>query len=128
MAYFVSEVGVFNYGILPNVWLGVTVENRRAAYERLPVLMGIPAAKRFVSCEPLLEYVCLELWRSRVDWVIAGCESGGKRRHAEEYWFISLYLESETYGIPFFLKQMEIDGKVVKMPELDGKTWSEMPK
>jgi protein gp37 len=44
---------------LPNVWIGVTVENQRAAEERIPLLLQTPAAVRFLSCEPLLEQVDL---------------------------------------------------------------------
>jgi protein gp37 len=41
----------------PNVWLGVTIENQKSANDRLPIVLNIPAAVRFLSCEPLLEYV-----------------------------------------------------------------------
>jgi len=47
---------------LPNVWLGVSVEDQRAANERIPVLLQCPAAVRFVSCEPLLGPVDLYRW------------------------------------------------------------------
>ena len=44
---------------LPNVWLGVSVENQATANERIPLLVETPATMRFVSCEPLLEPVDL---------------------------------------------------------------------
>ena len=47
---------------LPNVWLGVSVENQRAADERIPLLLKTPAAMRFVSCEPLLGPISLDRW------------------------------------------------------------------
>lgn len=47
-----------------------------------------------------------------LNWVIAGCESGPKRRHSEQAWFESLAVQCRMAGIPFFMKQMEIDGKV----------------
>jgi protein gp37 len=76
---------------LPNVWLGVSVEDQRAADERIPLLLETPAAVRFLSCEPLLGPVDLkgylpfqvELpprpdryfgWRRGIDWVIVGGE------------------------------------------------------
>ena len=46
---------------LPNVWLGVTVENQEAADERIPLLLQMPAAVRFLSCEPLLGAITLPL-------------------------------------------------------------------
>lgn len=50
---------------LPNVWLGVSVEDQRAADERIPLLLHIPAAVRFLSCEPLLEDVDIGNWLQR---------------------------------------------------------------
>lgn len=47
---------------LPNIWLGVRVENQQAANERIPVLLDIPAAKHFVLCEPLLGPIDLRSW------------------------------------------------------------------
>jgi protein gp37 len=75
---------------LPNVWLGVTVENQRFADERIPLLLETPAALRFLSCEPLLGPLDLRRWLglrgvyemeqlkpALIDWVIAGGESAG---------------------------------------------------
>jgi protein gp37 len=115
---------VFPNRPLPNVWLGVTAENQAMAEERVPVLLSIPAAVRFVSCEPCLGPVKLDnpsapLLRG-LQWVIAGGESGPKRRPSDPEWFRSLRDQCAAAGVPFFLKQMEVDGRVVKMPELDG--------
>jgi protein gp37 len=63
-----------------------------------------------------------------IDWVIAGCESGPGARPAETDWFRSLRDQCQAAGVPFFLKQMMVDGRLVKMPELDGKVWDEVPK
>jgi len=71
---------------LPNVWLGVSVENQHFADERIPLLLRTPAAVRFLSCEPLLGRLALapflpetlgDLRSSGIDWVIAGGESAG---------------------------------------------------
>jgi len=111
------------------------------ADERIPILLQTPATIRFVSCEPLLEKIDLKKYLYEefdgggairiygdIHWVIAGCESGPKRRPAEVEWFRSLRDQCVIAKVPFFLKQMEIDGQVVKMPELDGKVWGEYPK
>ncbi len=50
--------------VLPNVWLGVSVENQKAAHERIPLLLQTPAAIRFLSCEPLLGDLNLFQWFS----------------------------------------------------------------
>ena len=61
---------------LPNVWIGVSVEDQKAANLRMPMLVKVPAAVRFVSAEPLLELVDLSPWLADIGWVIGGCESG----------------------------------------------------
>jgi len=130
-----------------NVWIGVSVEDQEQANKRLPVLMQIPATVRFVSLEPMLgpvnlkPYLCgfKKEWDAGdiytspapvLDWVIAGCESGPGRRRADWDWFSFTKDQCRAYGknVPFFLKQMEVDGKLVKMPVLDGKVWDEAPK
>jgi len=128
----------------PNVWLGVTAENQKRARERLPLLLAVPAARRFVSCEPLLSSICLEEAMPcryycdpavghvdhslrGIDWVIAGGESGKDRRFAMMHWFRQLRDECQSKDVPFFLKQMEVGGQLVKMPKLDGKVWAERP-
>jgi protein gp37 len=133
---------------LPNVWIGVTAENQEQADKRIPALLQTPAAVRFVSVEPMLEMVSLRwlaawdgmaLKQERpsttneydglrcLDWVICGCESGPKARPMEIQWARTLLNQCQEAGIPFFLKQMRIGDKMVKMPELDGRVWDEYP-
>jgi protein gp37 len=124
--------------VLPNLWIGVSVEDQKAAEERIPLLLQTSATVRFVSCEPLLDELHLENYFTRVfngggkfrgvDWVIAGCESGAKRRLAEVDWFRSLRDQCQKADIPFFMKQMEVDGKVRKLPLLESRRWMEFPK
>jgi protein gp37 len=92
-----------------NVWLGTTAETQRWADERLPKLLRYPAAVRFVSCEPLLGLLDLSRWlrrgESRVDWVIAGGESGHKARPMNPEWARSLRDQCAREGVPFHFKQ-----------------------
>ena len=67
---------------LPNVWLGVSVENQDAADERIPHLLATPAAVRFISAEPLLGPVDLERWLTIV-WQCRGCRGYFTGRHRE---------------------------------------------
>jgi len=60
--------------------------------------------------------------------VIVGCESGPAARPMDLDWARSLRDQCQVAGVPFFLKQAQIDGKLVKMPALDGKIWDEYPK
>ena len=93
---------------LKNVWLGVTAENQQRAEERIPILLQLPAAKRFVSVEPMLGPVDLtEVGHvgPKLDWVICGSESGPNRRPAKIEWIRSLRNQCIYFGVPFFLKQ-----------------------
>lgn len=114
-----------------NVWIGVSVENQSEADERIPVLLQIPAEKRFLSIEPLLEKIdltnlpvpldidqrgfhisCLQRSDDRfynvhpvIDWVIVGGESGSKARPMHPEWVRSIRDQCIAAGVPFFFKQ-----------------------
>lgn len=91
---------------VPNVWLGVSVEDQKRADLRTPALADTPAAVRFLSCEPLLGPVVLdERTLGAVDWIIAGGESGGGARPMEERWARSLREQAERAGVAFHFKQ-----------------------
>lgn len=131
------ETGV-KWRKLDHVWLGVSCENQKAYDERIPILLQIPATVHFVSIEPMLGGIMLYRgfdkenrlrmpWLEKLDWVIAGCESGPGRRHIGLKPFRQLRDQCVSANIPFFLKQIEIDGKVVSRPRLDSKVWAQMP-
>lgn len=103
---------------LPNLWLGVSVEDQAAADERIPHLLTTPAALRFLSCEPLLGPVNLRqslfptpgpCWEGGeipgIDWVICGGESGPKARPMHPDWARGLRDQCAAAGVPFFFKQ-----------------------
>jgi protein gp37 len=102
---------------LPNVWLGVSVEDQAAAYERIPLLLQTPSAVRFLSVEPLLGQVHLphygkgrfadgsDGWGLGVDWVICGGESGPGARPMHPDWARSLRDQCQAASVPFFFKQ-----------------------
>lgn len=92
---------------LPNVWLGVSVENQDAFDERWPDLAATPAAVRFLSCEPLLGGVnAIPATESGLlGWVIAGCESGSEARMCDKRWLQWLRDQCSDHRIPYFLKQ-----------------------
>jgi protein gp37 len=127
------DTGLFSWP-LPNVWLGVSVENQKES-ERIEYLRRTPAAVRFISFEPLLEQVdaklppdprqvasrrILELgWRpdqthyaevaewerTRIHWAIAGGESGPHARPMHPSWARSLRDQCFAAGVSFFFKQ-----------------------
>ena len=147
---------------LPNVWLGVSVEDQKRADERIPVLLDTPAAVRFISAEPLLGPV--ELYHPivrhlverdsggdipRIDWVIAGGESGPGARPMHPNWARSIRNQCISGGVPFHFKQwgewwpytgghkqdhifedgqaMLRVGKKEAGRGLDGRTWNQFP-
>ncbi len=124
---------------LTNVWLGVSAEDPPTAGERVPAILECPAAVYFVSYEPALAAVDLRPWlqaklidggmnpqafgRShesrRLDWVIAGGESGPKARPADVAWFRDVLDQCKEAGVAFFMKQL---GAVPVLAH-DDKTW-----
>lgn len=121
-----------------NIWLGVSVENQKAVDERIPVLLEIPAAVRFLSCEPLLESVNLKLFGifrygdgllcrniDLINWVIVGGESGPRYRQMELGWARSIRDQCQNAKIPFFFKQT--GGLHHGSDLLDGVEYKEFP-
>jgi protein gp37 len=125
---------------LPNVWIGVSVEDQQSADDRIHDLLGTPAAVRFVSIEPLLESVTLReingalySWgrnysvewvdKGKLDWVIAGAETGVKARICHTDWLRSIRDECLEAEIPFFLKQTGKNHNKI----LDEQEWHEFP-
>jgi len=105
--------------MLGNVWLGVSVEDQQRADERIPALLQIPAAVRFLSVEPLLAPVSLtdatrwenkaHWWgkniRDYLHWVIIGGESGHGARPCDLAWIRSIRDQCQAAGVPVFIKQ-----------------------
>lgn len=100
----------------PNVWLGTSVEDQKAADERIPHLLKVPAAVRFLSCEPLLGPVDLGLeqyespgWFAHrhelIHWVIVGGESGHGARPMHPDWVRFLRNQCQAAGVAFHFKQ-----------------------
>jgi protein gp37 len=92
---------------LPNLWLGVSVETQKWAPVRLGKLAATSVAGvRFASCEPLLGELDLRRWLpGRLEWVIAGGESGPRARPMHPDWARSLRDQCQAAGVPYFFKQ-----------------------
>jgi protein gp37 len=91
---------------LPNVHLGVSVENQRAADERIPILLDTPAAARWVSVEPMLGPVDLEhSWLKKLNWIVCGAESGPGARACDTEWLNAVYAACAVANVPMFFKQ-----------------------
>lgn len=124
---------------LPNVWLGVSTEDRARADERIPLLLETPAAVRFISAEPLLGPIDLERLHydseradhhqaalsgylvdiilaetNRLDWVIVGGESGPGKRPVDLEWMRSIRDQCKAANVPLFVKQTD---KVIPIPD-----------
>lgn len=109
-----------NY-VIPNVWLGVSVEDQAAADTRIPLLLQTPAKVRFLSVEPLLGPIDLPLCFHEADdpnqhdhsecapipdWVIVGGESGHQARPCQIEWIRSLVAQCKSAGVACFVKQL----------------------
>lgn len=104
----------------PNVWVGTSVEDQTRANERIPALLRIPAAGRFLSVEPLLGPVDLESLMKHgrditdegysrldgIDWIIVGGESGHGARQCNVEWVRSLVRQCNDVSVPPFVKQV----------------------
>lgn len=116
-----------------NVWLGVSVENRRHGVPRIDHLRRAAAATKFLSVEPLLEDLG-ELDLAGIDWVIVGGESGHGARPMKIEWVRRIQEQCREQRIDFFFKQWGAFGsdglkrtKKANGRQLDGRTWDAMP-
>lgn len=123
-------------GVLPNVWLGTSVEDQKTAAARIPDLIDAPASMRFLSCEPLLGPLDLSYYLRtlRINQVIVGGESGHGARRMDPRWVRDLRDQCQAHRVAFFFKQWgAFDeygrrvGKKAAGAVLDGREWREMP-
>jgi protein gp37 len=109
----------------PNVWMGVSVENRRFV-QRVDHLRTVPAAVRFISAEPLLGPLD-DIDLDGIHWLIAGGESGPKHRPVQAEWVCQLRDRCVAEGVPFFFKQWGGARPKSGGRTLDGRLWSQLP-
>jgi protein gp37 len=136
-----------------HIWPGVSVEDQARANERIPILLDTPAAVRWISAEPMLGAIDLAgpLYRGeagitmrgylrdksepddfhyharKLDWIVAGAESGPGARPCNIEWIRSLRDQCAAAGVPFFFKQHVENGRQVSLPMLDGVTHNAFP-
>ena len=113
------------FPLLPNVWLGVSVENKNQI-SRLDILRQIPATIRFVSFEPLLSSV-VQCNLDQIDWVIVGGESGPKARVVREKWVLEILDLCTSFNSAFFFKQWGGVNKKTSGRMLNHQEFNEFP-
>jgi protein gp37 len=114
---------------LPNLWIGCSIEDQETANKRLPLLQLIPAHRRFVSIEPLIDSIDLgfaypcgyycdssighvdhPFWSwgtdTQLNWLIMGAESGSQSRPFEPAWLETIIQQADLAGVPLFIKQL----------------------
>lgn len=124
MKYLYTEGCLKEFVALDNIWLGVSVENKKHGLPRMEHLRSIPVKNRFIMCEPLLE----DLGKLNLDgihWVPCGGESGRGFREVKVEWIRSIRDQCVERGIPFFFKQYS--GISPKDQLLDGVHWFQRP-
>lgn len=97
-----------------NLWPGVSVCTQKEADEKIPILLDIPAAVRFISIEPMLEEMKIDwVWRNHdpivdtvLDWVIVGPETGPGARPCKIEWIESVVDQCEMASVPCFVKKV----------------------
>jgi protein gp37 len=96
--------GTYRWNVIPeNLWIGVTVESAEHL-ERVDILRTIPAAKRFISFEPLLGSIP-NINLSGINWIIVGCETGPGARPMDQAWAWHLRVNAYQYQRAFFMKK-----------------------
>lgn len=93
-------------GLPPNVWAGTTVENQKYADERIGHLVTVPARVRWLSMEPLCGPVDLTEYLDRLQWIVAGGESGHGARASDVQWYRDLRMQTGCEGVAFHMKQL----------------------
>lgn len=119
---------------MKHVWLGVSVESQEYAEKRIPLLLDTPAAKRWISAEPLLSDVdltpYLPAWHGMthdspgIDWVVVGGESGSGARPFHLNWGRRIVRDCKAANVPVFVKQLgavPIAGATIPFPSTDPK-------
>ena len=108
-----------------HIWMGASIENQKVAY-REKHIRQVPAKTRFLSCEPLLGPLELEL--DGIHWLIAGGESGIGYRTCEAEWVQGIRDQCVERRVPFFFKQWGGRTPKAKGRDLDGRTWDQLPR
>ena len=123
--FFERNRDIFPNGRIPgHIWVGTSVESQDVIY-RVDHVRLVPAEVRFLSCEPLLGPLQLDL--DEIGWVIVGGESGVGRRRMEPTWARDIRDQCLAAAVPFFFKQW--GGRTPKAGGrlLDDRTWNQMP-
>jgi protein gp37 len=123
-----------------NIWIGTTAGTVPTLREHAAELRRLWAAKRFISCEPMLEDIPRKEWDRAlgpereptdggypIDLLIVGAESGPGRRPMQLDWVRTAREAALAHGVVFHFKQSIVDGKVVHLPMLDGRKHDQMP-
>lgn len=118
------EISEIIGGFPDNVWVGVSIESQSWEW-RIEILKDVIARTRFLSCEPLLGPLKLDL--TCIDWVIVGGESGTGARKIKPCWVRSIRDQCGKTGTAFFFKQWGGVQKKKNGRMLDGRTWDEFP-
>jgi len=115
---------------LPNLWLGVSCETQQRADQRIPTLLQIPAAVRFVSIEPMLGPIDLVAAgglprihgtrpsvRRGLDWIVCGGETGPGKRKMDPDWVRALITQCKSSSVPLFQKTFPVAGRLSRRIE-----------
>lgn len=118
MLEFIDDQFGFEYGgYAQHVWAGTTIEDQKRHDIRMDEFLAVPAAVKWLSCEPLLGPIYLR--KPFVDWVVIGCESLGRNvgRECKLEWVRDLVAQCREQDIRVFIKQLPVGKRVSKNPD-----------
>lgn len=119
-------LGLGGFQVLPNVWLGTSVEDSRVLH-RLDELRAVPAAVRFVSFEPLIGSVAGGNLKG-IHWAIVGGESGPNARPMDPKWIDEIFDQCTDADAAFFFKQWGGKNKKATGRVYRQRTWDDLPR
>ncbi len=125
-----------HYTFPENQWLGVSVENQKTADELISIILQIQAKVHWLSLEPILEYINLELrgrnygidykeWSQSIDWVVVGVESGSQMRYCSIGNIESIVEQCKSANVPVFVKQIHLPIPLIKQKSAGKKFYLE---
>lgn len=118
---------IYSFADIPNLWLGVTVENQRRV-NRIQYLKQTDAQTKFLSCEPLISDINFGDELKGIDWVIVGGESGPNFREMKLEWAENILSQCRLFEIPYFFKQKSGVRPKKLSKDLNGIIYQEYPR
>jgi len=111
-----------------NIWAGISISNQRDLVEMMDSFMETVAMNKFISIEPMLEPIKIDIYIDYLRFVIIGCESGPNRRPFKNEWAETIVKTCLKRNVPVFYKQGIENGKLTHYPAINGICYQQFPR